>query len=752
MSAGNSMAVAHTRTSVAARERSSTVRSPRWRWRATWAAAIAVMVLLGVYHTTVYFPHRDQPHRFAILDRGFDVGIALAVAWLGLLIGLRCLALIIPALTTTPGARLALATGTGLGAISLGTLALGAVHLYFGATFAILLAGVPLTLEREVGEAGALLRTLLREALAPVHELRRQPSFRGLLRTMPALMCLSIAAQIAFSDMTIPFSNPGYDIYQYHWAVPLLLLRAHGWLAFPGWAHANMAFNTEMLNLVALSLGALQAATLIQDGFLLLSALLIFDLVRPLFGRSTAWFTVIAFLTIPLLLAYSTQSYVGTALIFYGLAALFTLLRWLGILLDDGYSNAGLLLLAGLSLGLALGVKYTALQYVPAAVLTVAGGMALHLRRAWRLGQGAGLSRAARAAVRHIMVFASAVLVSLGPWLVKDAVLLGNPLYPALARVFRTPDWDAARTDALTSTFAHFGSHSGWLAQYHLFAIDLLVNPGPYKESAPFPASMLAMWAALAVPFICYVLARRAKRLPVPFRFETRVIVILALWMFSALGIWTFSGALVERYALPGVALATVLGALLFSWFTIRLARRYRSLAPALVALTVIMYGLCAEYEVSYLFVPAYYRNPLPVISGSVAEKTYFWAHTGAGLTPDFFHAVQYVNGILPHNGKLLMLGRGPGYFVTHRDYVADSGGGWVPYIVSAGKTPSGMLQLLHREGFTYVIYDADVMHFLTHQYANSVIAHYLPAYLAFQQERLVPVAKWGNISLYRVP
>ncbi len=98
------------------------------------------------------------------------------------------------------------------------------------------------------------------------------------------------------------------------------------------------------------------------------------------------------------------------------------------------------------------------------------------------------------------------------------------------------------------------------------------------------------------------------------------------------------------------------------------------------------------------------------------------------------------------------MLGRGTGYFFTERTYVADSGGDWVPYIVSAGKTSDGMLALLHEQGFTYVVYDAALMRWLTKVYENKVIANYLPTYLAFQQQRLITLGQWGDISLYQVP
>ncbi len=96
--------------------------------------------------------------------------------------------------------------------------------------------------------------------------------------------------------------------------------------------------------------------------------------------------------------------------------------------------------------------------------------------------------------------------------------------------------------------------------------------------------------------------------------------------------------------------------------------------------------------------------------------------------------------------------GRGSGYFFTDREYIADSGGDWVPYLVSEGRTSGGMLNLLHAEGFDYVVYDATLMRWLTERYGNSVLGGYLPAYLSFQQHDLLLIARWGAISLYRVP
>lgn len=122
------------------------------------------------------------------------------------------------------------------------------------------------------------------------------------------------------------------------------------------------------------------------------------------------------------------------------------------------------------------------------------------------------------------------------------------------------------------------------------------------------------------------------------------------------------------------------------------------------------------------------------------------------GMPADFWSMTDYINTQLPHDGKLLMLGRGTGYFLADRDYVADSGGDWVPYLVSEGKTSDGMLHILRSQGFTYVVYDTHMMSWLTVRYRNAVLAADIPTYLDFQRHHLIFIGQWGDLSLYRVP
>ena len=727
----------------------------RWPWG--WLACLAVMGALGGYHWLIYTPRPDIPHRLAILDMLFRFGVAAAIVFLGLLVGLRAMRRLRITAHFGEIELIALGAGLGLGAISLLTLALGVAHLYYTPTFVALLTFGPLlfpTERRHLARLAARLPVAVRALVR-----RRSISFEALVCLPLAAISLGGLLICYIRDLTLPGGGQGYDTYQYHWAIPSLLLRAHAWRAFPGWAHANLPFNTEMLDLIAISLRAPTAASIVQDTFAALFALLLFGLLRPRFGPVVAWLAVASLTAIPLLTAYMSQSYVETALLFYGLAALVPLIIWMERRL--GASRAGIeaVGLAGGALGFAIGVKFTAVEYMPGLALLLVVGFVALLRRERDAG-------GARASVRGVawlaLAFLAGMCLAIAPWFVKNTIYLGNPVYPALGSLFPDPLWNAARDQTLTSTFQHFAPHTGVVARFHLYALDLFLHPGQYHEGATLTTGHGAWVAALAIPALILGWWRGWFSGEERRRGQMLVIAGLALVAFLGLVTWNVSGALVERYAIPPVTLAATLGAVLIGWLAMSLVeqvqrRRMTSLLrPAQIVALVVLVGVMLVYfrsERTYLYQEMRLeRNPLSLVTGSLSEDHYRVELVGASLKGDFWKMVDYVNTQLPRDGKLLMLGRGTGYFFSDRDYTADSGGDWVPYLVSAGKTPQGILGLLHAQGYTYVVYDAGAMNWLEYVYQNQVLLADTPQYLAFQQTYLVPVASWGNFSLFRVP
>jgi hypothetical protein len=719
-----------------------------WIW-AGLAVALVALVALGAYHFAIYVGQSDRPHALTVLDRLFNLAVAAIIITSAVVLGLRVLRLLGVRDQLETMEAIGLAGGLGLAALSLATLGLGLLSLYYAPVLVGLVAAPLVALARERTFVLDGARRMLERA-RPHADWRLPRTYDGTARLATAALCSVIAFFTLSRDLTMPSLATGYDTYQYHWAIPELLVQAHQMRAFPGWAHANLPFGTEMLSVIALSLRVPFAALFVQDSFLLFAAVLLFAVVRRHFGVTAAWFSVATVISVPLLVVYTSQAMVEPALVYYSLAALLALSLWLRRALDVGTFDWRAAVLAGLLSGAAVTVKYMGIAVVPVAVVVLAlGGLA---------GLRAHQGRNERQQVLRLVglsgvTFGAGLLVVYGPWAVKDWVLLGNPVYPALQAWFGATLWNSARDQTLVSTFASFGPKVGKVAAWHLYAVDLFFHPWRYSEGENFAAGLVAFFAALGILFGWLALRRRWLRQPGPRRDRVVLLGVLTLGVGSAALLWTFSGALVARYALPFVMLANIIGAILLAWSLDRVPARLR---PVRWLGLVLLLMICA-FQAWVSLIDIHYtdsseRSPVALLLGKVSETQALRVRANGNEPPGFWRMTDYVNRSLPHSAKLLMLGRGSGYFFEQRDYVADSGGDWIPYLVSTGKTPDGMLRELQRLGYRYVVYDPGVTLWLTKIYKNQVLARDLPPYLAFQQSRLEPLASWGGIMLYAVP
>jgi hypothetical protein len=708
--------------------------------RRSLLALAGILILLGlatIYHYAIYVPQPDQPHLLTLLDDVFALGVFGLVGLVGLALGLRALR----PFKLVGFSRLergALAVGLGWGIISFGVLGLGLAHLLY--TWA-LLAGLLLALLlcwREVRRLWALLTT--RATYHLPHGIRPQGFFEG---TLAAALIVELV--LLGTNWLAPYPALAYDNYQYHWAVPNLFLFHHAIYTFPGWAHADFPFTDEMLNTVALAFQAPVAALLIQGTFGLLAVLLIASYLYRHAGRTAAWLGAALCLGSPLFLGLLTDGYVEVALSYDAVASLLVVLAWLKEPAQGGMrGHLRWLLLSGLFVGLGLAAKYTEGQIVVGIGLLLAGALTLSSFRAWRRGERQW--SAFRRALLALLLYSLGALAPLLPWLAKDWAMLGNPIYPF---IWGGPGWDAARTEVGVVTFAHFGPR-GPLWQRLLEAFTgLFFDTGRSGEPALIPPNYLLL-SVLAAPLVLageWLVRRKQQALPQAAP-QPSSLVGVSPWLlvagFAYLA-WALSNALVGRYAMPWVLLLAVPAAVILlrllqwshRWIITRMLTQGTILA-AVLALGTIFSSL---YWLS--------DNPFPLVTGQ--ESLHQWEAQHI-MEPAYWAMVDYVNTSVPRSAKVLLLGRGTGYFLEGRDYIADSGDDWIPYLETEGKSEAGILALLRQDGFRYVIYEEKTLNYVVHVYDNSYLGSFLRAFRQFLHDSLTQIWAYKNFSVYQVP
>ncbi|WP_457675754.1 ArnT family glycosyltransferase [Thiolapillus sp.] len=226
------------------------------------------------------------------------------------------------------------------------------------------------------------------------------------------------------------------DALTHHLALPKLWLAQGGLKEQPDILFSYYPQLLDFLYVIPVQLQYDIAAKYIHFGFALLTALLVFLFVRRRLGAAWGALAGLMFLTIPVIVKLSVTAYVDLGLVFFGTAALLSLLMWLE---DTGRHHW--LLLAGLCMGLALHVKYNAMVFLVIFILLIPW---FYLKRNHR-------NPSPGSAIAYTMGFALVALLVFSPWAIRNYQLTGNPVYPLHQSLF-SPGETAPRESPVMDT------------------------------------------------------------------------------------------------------------------------------------------------------------------------------------------------------------------------------------------------------------------------------------------------------------
>ncbi|QEG42758.1 hypothetical protein [Roseimaritima ulvae] len=618
---------------------------PSWRTRAYWGALAVGALWCGLYLLAPQWPadmlaanaEGNGPRWFLLLapDSNLEGWIAGRVTLTGLL---ERLAVLLPAAIVVVVAwfagRLVLRAAPPLVSPSrLETITLAIVtglSLHSLMVLAVGLAGGvgrwwsgPLVAGLTIGVAYGAARFLRR-----IHGSRsRQTLDMPRNHTSPAwpyrLGCVVVVALAMLSVARSMLPPAEYDVREYHLQAPKEWSEAGRITFLPHNIYTAMPMGAEMQVLATMDWwrignaesawwwGALSGKVLI-GGFALLTALLAGLAVRRVAGRTSGIWTVALALAMPAMIEGATLGLIEAAVACFFAAGLLLLVAALHGQTCGGAVPYGWV---GFFAGSALACKYPALVFVvlPLGIACWFGNPTLPV--AQRL--------------RGLAWFAIAVAVAGGPWLVKNWVWTGNPVYPLAANVFGGRTMDEAK-----------------IAQW---------NRG--HETGDYSLRELAV---------------AAER--VSWKWKSQSLMLVPLALLAVVGAWDRRET---RYAVLGV----VLSVLLWWMLTHRIARFLVPSLPLLFILAGIGWGTLRErLGIRTAVAVAFFGvliNGLMISSplmGDVRIAVDLSAlrtdHSGDSGISRLAEHVRYVNEYLAADDRLLAVGDAAVFdFIPHVDY-----------------------------------------------------------------------------------
>ena len=221
-------------------------------------------------------------------------------------------------------------------------------------------------------------------------------------------------------EIFLAFTPPvARDALIHHLAIPKLWLVHGGFYETPWAGFSYYPMNLSLLYLVPLYFGNDILPNFIHLGFGVGTALLLYVYLNKKAGRSAGLLGALMFISLPTILRTATTAYVDVGLVFFITLSVLAYVYWR----DTEYKSDGWLLVSAAAMGLALGTKYSALPAWFFLTLALVFLYAKETGRQWP-------------ALKYGLLFFVISLVVFSPWLIKNFVLTGNPLYPLLKSVF----------------------------------------------------------------------------------------------------------------------------------------------------------------------------------------------------------------------------------------------------------------------------------------------------------------------------
>lgn len=235
------------------------------------------------------------------------------------------------------------------------------------------------------------------------------PRLSSAMRGLTAVIAIPFTA-LYLVNAWAPETSP--DGASYHLEIIARYLRAHRFERILTNMYANLGQGVELVYAPAFALGKHSAAALVHLAFLIALALAIFAYGRrigkPMAGAAAALLVYLS----PVVGRDGTTAYIDVAVAAIVFGAYYCIEIW------DEQRDGRLLILVGLLAGYAFAAKYTAFVILPYAMLFVLW----RTRKLWPV---------------FAVVAAAAVMIA--PWMIKNWVIVHDPVSPFASELFRNP-------------------------------------------------------------------------------------------------------------------------------------------------------------------------------------------------------------------------------------------------------------------------------------------------------------------------
>jgi hypothetical protein len=392
--------------------------------------------------------------------------------------------------------------------------------------------------------------------------------------------------------------------------------------------------------------------------------------------REMCLLTVVALVATPTIWAEMTWAYVDLANTFYWTLSAICFVRW-----QEGRQRYWLLLL-GFFVGAALGCKYTSLILLPLVPL----GLLLDLRKYG--------SSDHRHTFFTVSVPVLTALLIFSPWVIRNLILTGNPLYPFFLDLFpsSSPGWDTERARLYQILLTRYGGTGKDLLDY-IFAPIRVFLTGQFGSITQYDGQ-LNFFYLLSWPLL--ILKRQWSNKTNSLLGLT--LIYLAYWSVSSQQARFLLVILPVMAVLAGYFIQTSM-----SWVVSRINgnRLLKSGSKGLALGVMVALILVNGRGILTLYQK---ENYLDYLRGRKSAHTYLQGKLG------YYKVYRYINDNLPKNATIFLVKTGNHGYYLNRSYFSDAVFETHTFekILHNSHTSTEMARTLRQKGLTHLLIRLD--------------------------------------------
>lgn len=536
------------------------------------------------------------------------------------------------------------------------------------------------------------------------------------------LLLVTLLVSLFILNYTPPVSR---DALVHHLAIPKLYLNYGGIYEIPELIFSYYPMNLDLLYLGALYMGSDILPKYIHMFFAFATALLVFNHLKRRISIDYALLGAIFFLSIPIIIKLSITVYVDLGLVFFSTASFLLLIRWI-----EKPDNYRFLVFAGICCGLGIGTKYNGLLVLFLITLLIP----IYLNRSSDQNHVSAVT-----AFRTSLIFLFCALLAASPWLIRNFIWTGNPIYPLYNGLFPS----ATLTFEETSTVGN--SIRGVFATRHalygeniwqLLLLPVRIFFEGMDDNPRYFDGRLNPFLLILSLFAFFQKPRHSKKIVL----EKRIMVVFCLLYF----LFSFNTtALRIRYLAPIIPFLVVLSMYglsnIESLLLNSVKNRYFTSGILLSSITLML-----AINLNYIHTQFTVIAPFDYINNRISRDDYI-----SRYRPEY-KVIQYANTNLPESAEILCLFLGWRGYYFDRPVHFDYGRNTQSFLASLGEpkvTEKVVIARLEMKNISHMLIRTD----LFSQWLQEMKPSRIGLWTEIRRNYIQPVATYQNYTLYKI-